>query len=153
MEVTVTTPLADAAVTATMTLWMVVDAFGEECLFGYADWHPNTGGLSWVLSTPIKEFTAAADRARTMSGRVYALGRQISARDLDEEGRVALRLLLAVDLDYPGVSDDINWITAQKMARHLKLTAPPRSDPVGVECFLETHHHVYLERRRRRQSL
>lgn len=40
-----TTPLADAAVTATMTLWMVVDAFGEECLFGYADWHPNTGGL------------------------------------------------------------------------------------------------------------
>jgi hypothetical protein len=99
MEVEVTTPLADAAVTATMTLWMVVDAFGKKCLFGYADRHPKTGGLSWVLSTPVVEFTATADRARTASGRVYALGRPITESDLDEEGGVALRLLLAGDLD------------------------------------------------------
>jgi hypothetical protein len=116
MEVTMTTPLADAAVTATMTLWMVVDAFGEECLFGYSDWHPTTGGLSWVLSTPVEEFTSTADRARTASGRVYALGRQISAKDLDEEGRVALGFLLERNFQYPGASDDVKWVTAQKMA-------------------------------------
>ena len=100
-----------------------------------------------MLSTPVEEFTTAADRARTVSGRVYALGRQISARDLDEEGRVALRLLLAGDLQYPGVSDDVKWVTAQKMARHLRVTAPPRSDPIAVERFLEKHHEAYLERR------
>jgi hypothetical protein len=146
----VRTPLADAAVTATMTLWMVVDAFGEECLFGYAEWHPNTGGLSWVLSTPIVEFTAAANRARTASGRVYALDRQISARDLDEEGHVALQYLLEGHLLYPGVSDDVKWVTAQKMARHLRIAAPPRSDLLAVENFLEIHKDAYLERRKER---
>jgi hypothetical protein len=152
MEVTMATALADAVVTATMTLWMPVDAFGDECLFGYADWHPNTGGLSWVLSTPVVEFTDAVDRARTASRRVYALGRQISARDLDEEARVALRLLLDADLQYPGVNDDVKWITAQKMARHLGVTAPSRSDPTAVEHFLETYHDEYLTRRKAGRS-
>ncbi|WP_158933124.1 hypothetical protein [Acidisphaera sp. S103] len=144
-----TPPLADALITATMTQWMVVDAIGDECLFGYATWHPNTGGLSWVLSTPIVEFTESADRARTSSGRVYSLGQVITARDLDEEGRIALRLLLAVDPNYPGVNDDRNWVIAQKMARHLRLAAPRRSDHVGVERFLEEYHNSYTQRLRK----
>ena len=82
-----TVPLAKARVTAKITVWMVVDYFGEDCLFGFAAVHPNTGGLSRVMSTPIVEFSDAADRARTESGRVYSLGQKISARELNEEGR------------------------------------------------------------------
>jgi hypothetical protein len=141
----VTIPLADAPVTATMTKWMVVEAFGEECLFGFAAEHPNTGGQSYVLSTPVLELTASADRARTASGRVYALGRAINFRELDDEGRVALRLLLADGQhEYPGDSDDLAWVTAQKIARHLRVSAPPRADPVAVERFLERHMAAYL---------
>jgi hypothetical protein len=149
----VTTPLADAEVTATMTLWMTVGALGHDRLFGFADWHPKTGGLSWVLSTPVVAFTQAADRARTRSGRVYALGRHISSRELDEEGRVALRLLLTGDPTlYPSGSGDLRWLTAQKMARHLRVTAPPRSDPIAVERFLDGHLEAYIQRRRDRLS-
>jgi hypothetical protein len=139
------TPLANAPVTAKMTLWMTVDAHGDECLFGFAVQHPTTGGLSWVLSTPIVEFTQTADRARTESGRVHALGRQISSRDLDEEGRVALRLLLADDMsEYPGRNDDVAWLTSQKMARHLGVGPPPRGAYVAVEQFIERHRRAYL---------
>ena len=72
----ITPPLSGAEITARMDPWMLAEAFGEECLFGFAGLHPATGGLSWVLSTPVAEFNEAADRARTASGRVYALGRQ-----------------------------------------------------------------------------
>jgi hypothetical protein len=143
-----TISLADAKVTATMNVWMVVDAFGEECLFGFATSHPNTGGLSYVLSTSVLEFTASADRARTASGRVYSLGRQISHRDLDEEGQIALRMLLADGADtYPGAEDDIQWLSARKMARHLGLTAPTRSDPVAVENFWRMNLPAYVNLR------
>jgi hypothetical protein len=143
------TPLTDARVTAKMTAWMLVDCFGEECLFGFAELHPNTGGLSWVLSTPVVEFSATVDRARTQSGRVYALGRLISSRELDEEGRVALRLLLPDDqADYPGRADDVAWVVARKMARHLGETAPLRTDPFAVERFLRRHMSTYLRYRR-----
>jgi len=148
MEQAVTIPLGDAEVTATMTIWMVVDAFGEQCLFGFAQWHPNTGGLSYVLSTPVVEFTGSVDKARTASGRVYSLGRQVSFRDLDEEGQVALRLLLDDDpYRYPGAADDLKWISARKMARHLGLSAPPRSDPSAVEQFWNSNFEAYLKRR------
>jgi len=59
------TPLASALITAAMSPWMTVDAYGDMCLFGFAQQHPNTNGLSWVLSTPIVELTKHADRART----------------------------------------------------------------------------------------
>lgn len=141
-----TISLADARITATMTEWMVVDAFGEECLFGFAPSHPNTGGLSYVLSTAVEEFTESADRARTASGRVYSLGRQISHRDLDEEGQIALRMFMADDPNgYPGADDDLRWLSARKMARHLGLTAPARSDPVAVENFWKTNVEAYMK--------
>lgn len=77
---------------------------------------PDRWGLSYVLSTRVTEFTEAADRARTASGRVYALGRKTSVRELDKEGPVALvalRLLLSDGSDgYPGVDDDPAWVTA-----------------------------------------
>ena len=85
---------------------MLVEAFGHECLFGFAIFQPSTRGLSWTLSTGVIEFSASADRARTEFGRVYQLGRQISVRDLDHEGRVAFRVLLSGD-DYLGRDDDV----------------------------------------------
>lgn len=140
-------PLSRQRVTAMMSQWMVVDVMDEQCLFGFAERHPNTGGLSWVLSTPITEFTASSDRARTASGRVYQLGREISVCDLDEEGRVCLRLFLAEDRDaYPGAEIDRAWVVARKMARHLELTAPSRNDPAAVERFFELYRESYLAR-------
>jgi hypothetical protein len=142
-----TTPLSEAKITARMTAWMLVEASGDACLFGFAEQHPNTGGLSWILSTPVVELTGTEDRARTASGRVYALGQQISTRELDEEGRVALRLLLQDDEDgYPGRMDDVAWVTSQKIARHLRVDAPPRADPAAVERFLERYLRAYLAR-------
>jgi hypothetical protein len=138
-------PLANAPATAVMSSWMTVEAFGDECLFGFATSHPTTGGLSWILSTPVIEFTASADKARTASGRVYALDRHVTHRELDEEGRVALRLLLLDDPDgYPGRSDDLAWVTSRKMARHLAVTAPSRVDPIAVEHFIRSHINAYL---------
>jgi len=133
-----------------MTEWLVVDKFGEEVLFGFATSHPNTGGLSYVLSTSVLEFTESADRARTASGRVYSLGRQISHRELDEEGQIALRMFLSDGPNaYPGAGDDLRWLSARKMARHLGLIAPPRADPVAVEQFWETNLEAYLRLRSR----
>lgn len=139
---TVLLPTDHAPVTARMSQWLVVEAFGEECLFGFADEHPTTGGLSWVLSTRIVELSEGGSRARTASGRVYALGRRISTWDLDEEGHAALRLLLQQD-EYPGWDDDFRWVMAQKMARHLGLTSPPRSDPVATDQFVTWHRDAY----------
>jgi hypothetical protein len=144
-------PLAKAPADAVMTVWMTVDTFGEECLFGFAAKHPSTGGLSWVLSTPVVQFTEAADRARTASGRVYILERQISVRDLDEEGRVALRLMLADDPNgYPEHAHDVAWVVARKVARHIGVTAPWRGDPVALERFIEDNQALYLRRLHRR---
>jgi hypothetical protein len=138
-------PLAKASADAVMTVWMTVDAFGAECLFGFAAKHPSTGGLSWVLSTPVVQFTEAADRARTASGRVYVLRRQISVREVDEEGRVALSLMLGNDREqYPRHDDDVAWIVARKMARHLRMASPPRADPAAVEQFIESNRAAYI---------
>lgn len=139
-------PLASAPVTAVMTDWLTLEDMGEECLFGYATQHPTTGGLSWVRSTPIVEFSPAADRARTLSGRVYALGRQISVRELSEEGSVVLLLFVSQD-EYSGRGDDLAWVTSQKMARHLGLPLPPRN-PAEVARFMARHLNAYLLLRR-----
>ncbi len=135
-------PLDQAPITARLSRWMAVIAHGRECLFGFADWHPNTGGLSWLLSTHIVELDEAMGRARTVSGRIYALGREISARDLDEEGRTVLRLLLTED-SYPRKEDDLMWVITQKMARHLGLDRPPRADPAAVGLFFVRHRDAY----------
>src|ERR1700739_1608390 len=110
--------LADEPVTAEMDPWLVVSVAGEPSLFGFARQHPRTGGLSWVLSTMIVELNEAVGRARTISGRVYTLGRRISCGELDEEGSLALRLLLAkwTKRESPPFQD-LLWLNARKMAR------------------------------------
>jgi hypothetical protein len=102
---------------------MIVNYQGSACLFGFADKHARTGGLSWTLSTPIQEHVGAY--ARTLSGRIYHLGDQITEAKLTEEGKIALRLLTDHS-PYPEMEDDVRWISAQKMARHLNLLPPPR---------------------------
>jgi hypothetical protein len=137
--------LADETATASMNPRMVVDICGEPSLFGFAPWHPNTGGLSWVLSTEIVELDEAAGRARTRSGRVYELWRRVEPGALDEEGRLAPSLFLARWTEQakpPG--EDLRWLTARKMARHLDLDPPSRDNPAAVEIFLAAHHERYL---------
>ena len=140
--------LADKSAAAEMDPWLVVDVGGEPSLFGFAQRHPNTGGLSWVLSTAIVELDEAAGRARTASGRVYALGRRIEPGALDEEGSLALRLLLTKwTRREPPPDQDLRWLTARKMARHLRVEPPRRDDPAAVELFLQTYHESYVARR------
>lgn len=138
------TPI-DEPTTAEMDPWLLVNVYGEDCLFGFAKWHPSTGGLSWTLSTPVIELDEEACRARTASGRVYALGRAINVEELDEEGILALCLLVG-DKRVPERArwQNVRWITARKMARHLGAVAPPRSDPEAVEKFLQEHRGRYL---------
>ena len=126
--------------------WLPLELGGEEVLFGYAERHPATGGLSWVRSSPVAELDEEAGRARTASGRVYALGRRVALEDLDEEGSTALRLLAAESLGaepLPGDDDDARWVSARKWARHLGVEAPPR-DRAAVGRFLRRHAERYL---------
>ena len=140
--------LLQAIPTASMDPWLVVDVSSEPSLFGFARRHPSTGGLSWVLSTAIVELDEAAGRARTKSGRVYELGRRIEPGELDEEGSLALRLLLARwTRREPPPDQDLRWLTARKMARHLRVEPPRRDDPAAVERFLRTYHESYVARR------
>jgi hypothetical protein len=124
---------------------LIADVGDEASLFGFALFHPRTGGLSWTMSTQVVELDQVVGQARTASGRVYALGRRITSVDLDDEGRVALSLLLAkwTKLE-PPPDQDFPWLTACKMARHLKVEAPPRHDPVAVELFLAIYHEAYV---------
>ena len=137
---------ADEPATAGLDPWLPLELGGEEVLFGYAGRHPATGGLSWVRSSPVAELDEAAGRARTASGRVYALGRRTDVGEFDEEGRTALRLLAAESLGaepLPGDDDDARWVSARKWARHLGVEAPPR-DRAAVGRFLRRHEERYL---------
>ncbi len=137
---------ADDPAAAGLDPWLVLELGGEEVLFGYAARHPCTGGLGWVRSSPVVELDEEAGRARTESGRVYALGRRTAVEELDEEGRTALRLLAAESLGaepLPGDADDARWVSARKWARHLGAAAPPR-DRAAVARFLHRHEERYL---------
>jgi hypothetical protein len=79
---------------------------------------------------------------------VYKLGRPISADDLDEEGRIVLRLLLSPG-GYRGCDDDRAWVITQKMARHLHVSPPP-NDPVTVERFIRINVDRYVALRAQR---
>lgn len=52
----------------------------------------------------------------------------------------------AADLRRRGrcLGDDVSWLTARKMARHLNLAPPPRDVPGAVEQFLRTYRRRYL---------
>ncbi len=132
---------------------MLVDVEDEEYLFGFAERHPETGGLSWTLSTPVVEFDEASGRARTASGRVYELGKRIWVDELDDEGRLALRVLLNDGVtENPLDRIDIAWLRARKMARYLKLEAPPYRDTVAIERFVRSYPGRYLVSCAGRQS-
>jgi hypothetical protein len=135
---------ADDAV-ATIREWIIVQYLGEFCIFGFAERHASTGGLSWVISTPVVDLSAtAAGTLRTISGRLYILGKRIEEPDLDEEGRVALRMLIRPDGVYSHDEQlDLLWLTALKMARHLGLKAPPRAAHDAIAVFVQRHGAAY----------
>jgi len=145
--------LSDEPTTAEMDPWLVVDLGGEDHLFGDATWHPNTGGLSWVLSTEIIELDVKAGRARTASGRVYRLGREIGLVELDEEAVLAMHLLTGEPTVGLGeYMRALSWVSACKMARHLSLEPPRRDDPAAVQEFLNTHVDLYQAKLAQRLS-
>ena len=71
-----------------------------------------------------------------------------------EEAWLAFDLLVGADAEYhqavPPISvdraNDVRWLTACKVARHLGLCMPDRT-PAIVEAFLEQHVGSYLRRR------
>lgn len=142
----------DPSIDAVLDPWCEVPLhWGARILFGFALWHPTTGGLGWTMSTPIMELDETAGRAKTLSGRRYSLGRRIEPEDIPDEGEeawLAFDLLLGSDTDelVPPISAEPGleqrWVTACKMSRHLKVPAPGRS-PRAVDAFVERHGANY----------
>ena len=141
---------------AEMDPWATVDLVDGESLFGFCIKHSRTGGLSWVVSTPVLHLEDGL--ARTRSGRRYRLGRALTISGLpNEESRVAFELLvrpllrspeeppLLADVDWRA---DPPWLSAQKMARHLGLVAPPRHDLAAVRDFVRGNLQRYAVLRR-----
>jgi hypothetical protein len=147
---------------AVMDPWCLVELMGgSKALFGFAVEHPATGGLSWVISTPLVWLNPVAGRARTWSGRHYVLGRRITPLELPtEEARIAFSLLASPHLEDPetgrtfaGDADlAATWVTACKMARHLKIDAPPLHDPAAVRDFVTCNMERYAMLRDGRRS-
>ncbi|MCO6415873.1 hypothetical protein JYK14_06745 [Siccirubricoccus sp. KC 17139] len=137
-----------------MDPWCLVQlADGTEALFGFAVEHAGTGGLSWVLSTSVVWLDVEAGRARTLSGRRYTLGRRITAIELPtEEARIAFALLVSPHLEDPETGPPFagdadlaaTWVAACKMARHLKMDAPPLHDPAAIRDFVTSNMERYV---------
>jgi hypothetical protein len=148
------TTFVDEVPDACLDPWLLVELpDGEEILFGFATWHPVTGGLSWMRSSPVRELDEAAGRARTQSGRLYALGRRVTMDRLnDEEGRATLSLLVLIPegLLAHGLVEEAGtreWLIARKWARHLKVDPPSRDDPDAVLRFLDINADLYASLR------
>ncbi|WP_439598758.1 hypothetical protein [Falsiroseomonas sp.] len=137
--------------------WCLVEfADGTEALFGFAIENDATGGLAWMRSSLVEWMPEDGSRARTSSGRRYALGRRISIDQLpSEEARYAFAIMMTPRLAdprlAPAVTEDLTtafwWIAACKMARHLTTDAPPLHDPTATGKFIADHLSRYLERR------
>lgn len=114
---------------------------GENHLFGFAMFHPQTGGLSWMVSSELLELDPALDRARTRSGRRYLLGRRFEPIDIGAEGEEArLAFVGLIGKDFAGAAAlrqlEDQWVVACKMARHLGLAPPPcRSSDIRQFLF------------------
>ncbi|WP_109516977.1 hypothetical protein [Teichococcus aestuarii] len=138
---------------AAMDPWCLVALdTGYEHLFGFAIQHAGTGGLSWVLSTPVVWIDAATGRAQTESGRRYTLGRAVTPEALPTlEARIAFALMvepqLTDPLPLPPVPKDLpaarKWVVACKMARHLGVEPPPLKDEAAVAHFLGANMERY----------
>lgn len=134
--------------TAWLSDWMLVIVEGESCLFGFAAHHPVTGGLSWLLSTKVVELEEARSHAHTASGRFYRLGRKVTVSELDDEGRLAFRLLVTHrGLTGPERTSGVAWLCARKMARHLRVAEPPLGQDAEIELFLAQYGTRYARLR------
>ena len=134
-----------------MDPWSPVPLEGGGCvLFGYAAFHPSTGGMSWVRSSEVVELHHAGGCALTKSGRSYSLGRLFLPRDVVAEGEEAwLAFLMLVGRSYPdhmsvpGTREiDAQWLAARKMSRHLGVDAPTRH-PASIGPFMVHHRPAY----------
>lgn len=131
---------------------------GTQVLFGFALEHPSTGGLAWTSSSPILELDHEGLQAVTVSGRHYRLGQITSALELpDEEARIAYALLVGDDLPLTSqelvtlrvpASLAVSWVTAMKIARHLKVEGPSFTQS-SIQQFLQMYAQAYLEIRRK----
>lgn len=147
--------IAASVPTICMDPWcLVLLTTGEEILFGYANRHPLTGGLSWMCSSPVDEFDCVGGRVRTRSGRIYSLGRRIYQSDIPSEGKeayLAYELLLGDEVKgenaLPRPDSDRGmarmWVITCKMARHLGLP-PPDLVPAEISEFLVRHRRAYI---------
>lgn len=138
--------------------WLLVQDPTDSVLFGYALWHPGTGGLAWTLSTPVDHLDERLGRAVTSSGRRYELGQRIEPPDLPTaEARIAYAVLvgpvIGADLTFllggldPGLAAE--WVGACKIARHLGIDPPCRSAR-AVNEFLRQHANPYTTLMRRK---
>ncbi len=147
--------LAEAAPTACMRPWCAVPLHnGSQILFGYALRHPVLGGLSWVSSSEVIELDDERGRARTRSGRVYALGQKIQIDEipaLGDEPWIAFEHLVGdayhAFAEFPRCpakrSIDRAWLSACKAARHLDV-APPQRERGAVQAFMDRYLSAYL---------
>lgn len=143
---------------ARMDPWCMVHLDPQtRILFGFATYHPHTLGLSWMRSTPVRHYSERGRIAYTESGRVYSLGRRFLPQDLPAEG---IEAQLAYELLIGRVSEElvppleINllidglWLTACKMARHLKIP-PPQRTPAQIIDFVSRNGETYAALRRK----
>jgi len=124
--------------------WFVVKLGDDHHLFGFAQRHEETGGLSWIRSSPLVDMDVEAGTATTASGRRYTLGRPASPADMEGvEPRLAFQLLVE-QADVPKSPDDlrIRWLSCQKMGRHLGVE-PPRLARDEVEAFIVENVDAY----------
>ena len=133
---------------AELSQWLVVEIDGNQHLFGYATRHTGTGGLSWLLSTPIVSMAKGQTSAQTASGTAYVLEERITEADLDEEGQVAHDLLIRHRSSSRDHLADLLWLSARKWARHLGLSCPARNDIDGLKHFFADQYEAYANIRR-----
>ena len=148
---------------ARMDPWCLVKvASTKGVLFGYADWHPSTGGLAWTRSTPVVELDEAAGSAVTLSGRRYALGRRVEQSMVAEIGTEALLAFRVLVGRMPNASSaerlgdfDLKaaarWLTSCKMARHLGVSVPAFV-PGEFDVFLSVNAAAYIRLRASQES-
>ncbi len=132
--------------TARLDPWLLAEPGGVTILFGYCRWHEKLGGLSWLVSSPVLELDTSRLRARTLSGRIYALGQRIAADDLpDDEALLAHRLLTGHRTwrkDRVPLAD-LSWLSALKVSRWLGVEAPARGRIDELRGFLAITRTAY----------
>lgn len=151
-------PLLPVQPDASLDPWTLVPVNdGEHLFYGFALFHPNTGGLSWLVSTEVEALDEDSGSARTRSGRRYKLGRRFERGDIRREGleaELAYRILLgeyAGDVDIETNPRDYIWLVCWKIARHLGLE-PPAREEAQIQGFYSEHSRTYFALRQKWRS-